>query len=154
MALPSVFISTENPRNLGGIRAMSTTLGRLLAARGHAVTLAYPAHLSAACGGVAEEQVDGLRTLRVPSVSFVEAWAHATMTRALRSVMDQHDLHVSVGGSALAAMPFLRTNRPFVCWTATTLRDEKRGQARRLLWSKSGLYLGINELFLGAALAR
>jgi glycosyltransferase involved in cell wall biosynthesis len=107
--------------------------------------------LRAAFSGVTEHAVDGIPALRVPAVSPIEAYAHATMTRRLRPILQRHEVHVSVGGSALAAMPFARAGGRFMCWMATLLRDEKRGQGRRSLLSKSGLYLGLNQLFLGAA---
>jgi glycosyltransferase involved in cell wall biosynthesis len=154
MGLPSILITCENPRNWGGIRAMTATLAGLLTARGHRVTLAYPAHLRAAFAGLTEHEVDGVPALRVPALSTIEAYAHASMTRRLRPALEDHDMHVSVGGSALAAMPFLLADRPYVCWMATLLRDEKAGQGRRSLLTKAGIYLMLNDLFLRAAESR
>src|SRR5689334_4076355 len=134
----SILISTIAARD-GGVPQMLRFALRVLRGSGWNPTLAYyePYSQSPALsvplfalgrrapGSRREEGIDGTIAHAIgawlPELEFTHYWP----TRRWRELMAGFDAQMVVSGTALAGVPFARTDRPFVAWLATDFDGDR-----------------------------
>ncbi len=136
----------------GGVRTMTLCVLRWLRERGMEPIVAYyqpysiDRSLSVPSFQLGRRRVrerviheDGVEMHEVgawlPELEFM----HYRPTRIWKALVESCQFHVSVSGNCLAALPLVRSGRPFVSWIATPWRDdrvqreERFSPARRVL---------------------
>lgn len=122
---PRILISTQDVT--GGVRAMRGLIGLTFHQQGYDVTYVFP------CRGFREmfsrkqvqiREVDGIKALQVRSISYVLLIDQLVAAFTTRWLLEQYDIYQAVGGANLPAIPFMMSKKPYVCWVATTIKDE------------------------------
>src|SRR5947207_1535887 len=130
MRNPSVCIATQHPSAGGGLSTMTHAVVRHAQENALRPTIIFPSKsvTDAIRGGpVSGLPCTGSHYRSVPYLYLLNYWVPAiTARRALRSF----DIHHGVGGYSLPALPFYLNGHDYVCWVATTLKDEWRARYR------------------------
>ncbi len=66
----------------------------------------------------------------LPELEFTHYWA----TELWRKLIASHDIHITVSGSCLAALPFLQTETPFLAWIASDWMGDREHRVREFPW--------------------
>ncbi len=66
----------------------------------------------------------------LPEVEFTHYWA----TKHWKSLVDEHDVHLTVSGSSMAALPYVQTNTPFLAWIATDWEGDREHRVQQFHW--------------------
>jgi glycosyltransferase involved in cell wall biosynthesis len=86
----------------------------------------------------------------VPATAF-GAWlpelefTHYRPTHAWRNLMDAHDAHLVVSGTAIAADAVASTGRPFVAWIASDLDGDRAERVAGFGWARRALDISLNR---------
>lgn len=126
---PKVLISTQNVNTGGGVVALISFLGPYLREEGYEVAYVFPSR------GVREmfshnkfqiSEVAGIQAIQVRSIPYVLLIDQLIAALSTKRLLHQYDIYQAVGGANLPALPFMMSNKPYVCWVATTIEDEDR----------------------------
>src|SRR3954454_24354718 len=121
---PSVCLATQHPNVGGGVSSMANAVVQHARQQGLSPSMLFP---SKSVGDVIRHKpaaglpCPGLHYRSVPYLHLLNFWLPAiTARRALRSF----DIHHAVGGFSLPGLPLYLNGHRYVCWVATTLKDE------------------------------
>ena len=123
---PRILISTQNVDIGGGVGALIGFLGPYLREEGYKITYVFPSR------GVREmlsrdkfqhRKVAGIQGIQIRSIPYV-LLDQLMAAFSIRKLLDHYEIYQAVGGANLPAFAFMMSNKPYVCWVATTIRDE------------------------------
>ena len=129
MVQPKVLISTQNPSIGGGVGAMRKFLGSFLRQQGFDTTYVFPSRSISKMFSRNKfqiKEIDGIKALQVRSIPYILLIEQLVASFSTRLILKQYDIYQVVDGANLAALPFMMSNKPYVCWVATTIEDEDR----------------------------
>lgn len=66
----------------------------------------------------------------LPELEFTNYWSTSRWT----DLIDQHDTHLCVSGSSLAALPFVQSQTPFMAWIATDWKGDRTHRVEQFGW--------------------
>lgn len=142
----NVLIATIQPAG-GGVPAMVKAVIDYLRQRDYTVTLAYYEPYS-----VSPECSVPLHCLfsRKPSSKFSEYYeapcvgigsylpelefTHYKPSDQWRELIERHDVHLTVSGSCLAALPFVQSATPFMAWIASDWHGDREHRVKTFPW--------------------
>ncbi|MCC7277422.1 MAG: glycosyltransferase family 4 protein [Chromatiaceae bacterium] len=145
--MPRVLISTITPIS-GGVPTMTRFVVATLRDRGYEPVLAHyePYSLSPQLsvpsyrlgrqrvGSERRQALDDCESHAIgawlPELEFTHYWP----TAAWRQVLTTCAAQVTVGGNALAAMPYVLTRQPFLAWVATGWDADRKDRVARFPW--------------------
>ena len=58
-------------------------------------------------------------------------FTHYLLTKRWQKLIDEHSFHMMVSGSCLAAYPYIKTNTPFLAWTATDWFGDRQDRVKQ-----------------------
>ena len=147
-----VCISTHNPAEGGGVLAVTRALVRILGERDCELRLLWPSH---SLGRTAWRDTDhlfpGLDCIELPSIPQLETLRYTVPALFGGRFADGAHIYQAVCGPNLPALPFALWGKRYVCWTATTLADERNAQMLSADWSRDSWYLRANQPFFPIA---
>ena len=155
--MPRVLISTITPIS-GGVPTMTRFVVATLRDRGYETVLAHyePYSLSPQLsvpsyrlgrqrvGSERRQALDDYESHAIgawlPELEFTHYWP----TAAWRQVLATCAAQVTVGGNALAAMPYVLTRQPFLAWVATGWDADRKDRVARFPWPRKLLDRLVN----------
>jgi asparagine synthase (glutamine-hydrolysing) len=139
-------VSTHNPNDAGGVRTLARAMSRILTDQGYDVRILWPSHrLGRAAWGEAEHPFEGAECIELPSVPQLETLRYTVPALFGGRFAQDADIYQAVCGPNLPSLPFALWGKRYVCWVATTLREERRSQMLGLDWSRDSWYLRANQ---------
>jgi len=141
-----VLISTIQPAG-GGVPAMVKSVVDYLRQRDYMVTLGYyePYSVSPECSvplhkifikkpSTKSQQYYDCRCVGIgcylPELEFTHYQSHSHW----RELIEQHDAHMMVSGSCLAALPFVLSATPFLAWVASDWQGDRAHRVKTFPW--------------------
>ena len=155
--MPRVLISTLTPIS-GGVPTMTRFVVATLRDRGYEPVLAHYEHYSLSpqlsvpsyrlgrqrVGSERRQALDDCESHAIgawlPELEFTHYWP----TAAWRKVLATCAAQVTVGGNALAAMPYVLTRQPFLAWVATGWDADRKDRVARFPWPRQLLDRLVN----------
>ena len=135
MFKPKILVSTHNADIVGGVGSMRKFLGTYLHQEGYDVTYVFPSRSIPEMFSRKRFQirkVDGIKALQVRSIPYILLIEQLFAAFSTKHLLNQYDVYQSVDGANLSALPFMMSNKPYVCWVATTIEDEDRLMFKKL----------------------
>jgi len=150
---PRVCVFTHNPIIGGGVYTMMTFIGRYLIDKGYQPTYFFPAQnfkhalVPKKLQLSSLSRIDAFQVWSVPYIIFLNSLIPAFATKRM---LHKYDIYQGVGGGNVCCLPFVINRKPFVCWVATTMRDEwpSRFNPLKFTFSPKTFVYYINHLFM------
>lgn len=132
----------------GGVASMVEFVIDMLRKRNYQITIAYyepyslnpelsvsvPKLLRGATPKTQQQTFKGCNAIAVgcwlPEFEFTQYWS----TQHWKKIIDQHQLHISVSGSCLAALAYTQQKIPFMAWTATDWHGDRAHRVSTFPW--------------------
>ena len=138
-----VLITTIEPVS-GGVPSMLRVIIDALHQRDYAITLAYYSPYSVNPNlsvpafklfqrkpSIKSDSFYGCDSVGVgcwlPEFEFTHHW----LSKRWQTLIDQHELHMTVSGSCLASLPYVQTNTPFFAWIATDWLGDRQDRVQK-----------------------
>ena len=146
--MKKVLVSTIQPVS-GGVPTMLSFVLQCLAERNCEITIAYyePYSVSPDCSvpffklprlksplNKTGSEFQGNDCIGLgcwfPELEFTHYWA----TSRWKTLIEQHDVHLTVSGSAMAALPYVQTKTNFLAWVATDWSGDRTHRVKEFTW--------------------
>lgn len=80
------------------------------------------------------DEFEGVKTVGVgcwlPELEFSHYW----LSKRWNTLIDNHDFHLCVSGSNLAALSFAQRQKPFMAWLASPWREDRVDRVKQFSW--------------------
>lgn len=120
-----VLISTQDV--VGGVKAMKSLIVSVLKQEGYDVSFIYPARSLRGLFSLRRIQISqngDIENIKVNSIPYVLMIDHLVSAFIAKKLLNQYDIYQAVGGGNQPALLFMIGKKRYVCWVATTIKDE------------------------------